>query len=136
MTAKRYINQIRLIDQDIQSRIEEKHSLYATLIVSPSITHDVVTSSKTDAYDERYMKIIEAGEEIDKRIDVLVDKKIEASRKIARLDTLDGTSAVILRERYINLKTWEEISEGMNYSLRNVMNLHSKALFEFEEVVK
>lgn len=136
MTAKRYLNQIRLIDQDIQSRIEEKQRLYATLIVSPSITHDVVTSSKTDAYDERYMKIIEAGEEIDKRIDVLVDKKIEASRKIDRLDTLDSTSAVILRERYINLKTWEEISESMNYSLRHVMNLHSKALFEFDEVVK
>lgn len=136
MTAKTYLNQIRIIDQDIQSRIEEKQRLYATLIGSPSITHDVVQSSKTDAYDERYMKIIEAGEEIDKRIDKLVDKKIEASRKIDRLDALNKTSAVILRERYINLKSWEDISENMNYSLRHVMNLHSKALMEFDKTVK
>ena len=93
-------------------------------------------SSKTDAYDERYIKIIEAGEEIDKRIDKLVDKKIEASSKIDELDELDNTSAVILRERYINLKSWEDISENMNYSLRHVMNLHSKALMEFDKTVK
>ena len=134
MTAKSYLNQIRIIDQDIQSRIEEKHRLYATLIGSPSITHDVVQSSKTDAYDERYMKIIEAGEEIDRRIDKLVDKKIEASRKIDGLDLLDNTSAVILRERYINLKTWEEIANAMNYSVRHVNNLHSKALKDFDKL--
>ncbi|WP_373786534.1 DUF1492 domain-containing protein [Jeotgalibaca porci] len=134
MTAKSYLNQIRIIDQDIQSRIEEKQRLYATLIGSPSITHDVVQSSKTDAYDERYMKIIEAGEDIDKRIDKLVDKKIEASRKIDGLDLLDNTSAVILRERYINLKTWEEIANAMNYSVRHINNLHSKALKDFDKI--
>ena len=135
MTAKRYLNQIRLIDQDIQSRIEEKQRLYATLIVSPSITHDVVTSSKTDAYDERYMKIIEAGEEIDKRIDVLVDKKIEASRKIDELDDLDNISAVILRERYINLKSWDEIALLMSFSQRHLNRLHGEALKKLQQVM-
>lgn len=135
MTAKRYLNQIRLIDQDIQSRIEEKQRLYATLIVSPSITHDVVTSSKTDAYDERYMKIIEAGEEIDKRIDVLVDKKIEASRKIDELDDLDNISAVILRERYINLKSWDEIAILMSFSQRHLNRLHGEALRKLQQVM-
>ena len=135
MTAKRYLNQIRLIDQDIQSRIEEKQRLYATLIVSPSITHDVVTSSKTDAYDERYMKIIEAGEEIDKRIDGLVDKKIEASRKIDELDDLDNISAVILRERYINLKSWDEIALLMSFSQRHLNRLHGEALKKLQQVM-
>lgn len=135
MTAKSYLNQIRIIDQDIQSRIEEKQRLYATLIGSPSITHDVVQSSKTDAYDERYMKIIEAGEEIDKRIDKLVDKKIEASRKIDELGKENNTSMVILRERYINLKTWEQIACQMNYSIRHINRLHGEALDQFDKVM-
>ena len=135
MTAKSYLNQIRIIDQDIQSRIEEKQRLYATLIGSPSITHDVVQSSKTDAYDERYMKIIEAGEEIDKRIDKLVDKKIEASNKIDELGESDGISMLILRERYINLKSWEEIAEQMSYSIRHVNRLHGEALNKFYHVM-
>lgn len=135
MTAKSYLNQIRIIDQDIQSRIEEKQRLYATLIGSPSITHDVVQSSKTDAYDERYMKIIEAGEEIDKRIDKLVDKKIEASQKVDKLGESDSMSMLILRERYINLKSWEEIAEQMSYSIRHVNRLHGEALNKFERVM-
>ena len=135
MTAKSYLNQIRIIDQDIQSRIEQKQRLYATLIGSPSITHDVVQSSKTDAYDERYMKIIEAGEEIDKRIDKLVDKKIEASRKVDKLGESDSMSMLILRERYINLKSWEEIAEQMSYSIRHVNRLHGEALNKFDHVM-
>lgn len=135
MTAKSYLNQIRIIDQDIQSRIEEKQRLYATLIGSPSITHDVVQSSKTDAYDERYMKIIEAGEEIDKRIDKLVDKKIEASNKIDELDELDNTSAVILRERYINLKSWDKIAQQMSFSQRHLNRLHGEALKQFQLIM-
>ena len=135
MTAKSYLNQIRIIDQDIQSRIEENQRLYATLIGSPSITHDVVQSSKTDAYDERYMKIIEAGEEIDKRIDKLVDKKIEASRKVDKLGESDSMSMLILRERYINLKSWEEIAEQMSYSIRHVNRLHGEALSKFDNVM-
>ena len=136
MTAKSYLNQIRIIDQAIQSRIDEKHRLYATLIGSPSITHDVVQSSKTDAYDELYMKIIEAGEEIDKRIDKLVDKKIEASRKIDQLGESDNTSMLILRERYINLKSWDDIAKQMSYSIRHINRLHGEALDAFQAIAQ
>jgi len=40
----------------------------------------------------------------------------------------DASEALLLRYRYINGYGWEEISELMNYSPRNIHYLHKKAL--------
>ena len=34
----------------------------------------------------------------------------------------------VLVDRYINCLTWEEVSEGLNMSVRHILRLHGKAL--------
>ena len=58
--VKDYLNQIRFINQEIQSRIEERNELReAVAIKSPKITADKVQESGSLYYDDKYMKFIE-----------------------------------------------------------------------------
>ena len=45
----------------------------------------------------------------------------------------NGTEAMLLRYRYIDGCDWEEISELLNYSPRNIHYMHHKALKEIAE---
>lgn len=68
------------------------------------------------------------------------DEKIRLCRMVSRLikdkryienkiDSLDnGTYALLLKYRYIDGYSWEEITELLDYSWRNVHYMHNKAL--------
>ncbi len=53
-------------------------------------------------------------------------KKIEIENIIADIE--DGIESSILRKRYIEFKTWDEICEDIDYSWRQTHYLHDKAL--------
>lgn len=44
----------------------------------------------------------------------------------------DGRFRAVLTERYLNNKRWEQIAVDMNYTYRNVIKIHGKALQQFE----
>ena len=50
-------------------------------------------------------------------------KKIEKT-----IDKLPEREKYLIRSRYIDFKRWEEIAVDMNYSYRQVHNIHSNAL--------
>ena len=58
----------------------------------------------------------------------------EITLKINELE--DNTLEVILRDRYLKCKCWEQIAVDLNYSIRHVYKLHGKALESFERVLK
>lgn len=129
---KKYLNKIRHIDSDINSRQEELANFRRSIMIKTStIKEQVVQEARTGAFDDRYMRLIELGEELNKKIDELVDEKVRVSNEIDMLD--DRVSRVILREKYINLKTLEEITEILGYELRWTNRLHGKALEDFKE---
>lgn len=57
-------------------------------------------------------------------------RKLEIESRIA--DMPDGIEADILRKRYLELKTWEQICVDLDYSWRQTHRLHSKALSDFK----
>ena len=79
-------------------------------------------------------KIIDLDKEIDKSIDEYIGKKKEVIivlEKIQNPDQLD-----ILYKRYIQYETFEQISNEMSMSYRNVCNIHGKALQSVNEILK
>ena len=128
--VKDYLNQIRFINQEIQSRIEERNELReAVAIKSPKITADKVQESGNLNYDDKYMKFIEASEVINEKIDEMINLKMQISNEIDRLEKPEHR--LILRLRYINLKSYEEISVAMCYDIRQIHRMHGSALQEF-----
>lgn len=59
-----------------------------------------------------------------------LDRKLEIESRIA--DIVDGIEADILRKRYIEFKTWEQICVEIDYCWKQTHRLHSKALSNFK----
>ncbi len=61
-----------------------------------------------------------------KKVSTLLKEKRAIEKEIDNVN--DASEALLLRYRYIDGYGWEEISELMNYSHRNLHYLHKKAL--------
>lgn len=64
------------------------------------------------------------------RLCKMVKKHLQQTREIdnAIEELSDSTQALILRYRYIDGMAWEDITEELCYSIRNVHYMHNKAL--------
>ena len=75
-------------------------------------------------------RLMELDEEINKKIDALVDFRKVVENKINTVG--NATLRRILFLRYINGLTWENVAVVMNYGYRQVCRLHGKALSELK----
>ena len=76
------------------------------------------------------IKIVDLEREIEQQ----VSEYVEYKRKLIKAIDLhkDEKERLLLRLRYIEYLTWEEISDKMNYSARQIYRLHKQALKNFE----
>lgn len=134
MDVKEYLNQIKYTNQEIQSRIDEKNQLRSAVsLKTSSFQTDKVQETGTLHFDDKYMKYIEVADEINEKIDELVDLKLSISNEIDRLDKSEHR--ILLRLRYINLRPFENIAVAMQYDIRQVHRIHGNALKAFSERV-
>lgn len=76
--------------------------------------------------EDLIIKIIIIEDEIKADIDNLVSLKKEVSDVINAVEPVE--CRMLLELRYLCFHTWEDIAVEMNYTVRNVHLLHSKAL--------
>mgnify|MGYP001940171862 FL=1 len=132
--AKTYLNQIRFTNQEIESRVSERNKLrQAITLKTSSFKEDKVQESGTTNFDDKYMKFLEVSEEINQKIDDLIDLKMKVSNEIDLLDKPEHR--ILLRLRYIDLNNFEEIAVKMHYDIRQVTRIHGDALQVFEAYV-
>ena len=130
MDAKTYLMQIMNIDQLINCKLEQLGRLKALATNTTSTISDMPKSHNNNSrLEDTVLKIIELEHSIDAEIDRLVNLKAEASYQISLMQ--DMRCRLVLEARYINGESWETIAAEMGYSIRNVQNLHGKALQEF-----
>ena len=63
-----------------------------------------------------------------------IEERNEIRNVILRVG--DHNLSHILRRRYIDGKTWEEIAVEMNYTYRWTLTLHGRALEEVDRILK
>ena len=71
-------------------------------------------------------RIVDAERALDAQIDRMIALREEIQATIARVP--DERMRVLLELRYLNGRTWEDVADQMNYTTRNIYNLHSAAL--------
>lgn len=132
--AKDYFSQIRKTDRLIQRLTDTVNTLRSGLTSqSYELKPDKVqTSGAKDTLGETIVKIMSLEEDINARIDELVDMKQEAFTMINRIPDLDQQN--ILIGRYIQLKKWEDIALELNFSIQWVYELHGKGLLAFSQM--
>ena len=142
MNVREYLKEIKELDALIYCKKLRIQGLWSS-ITYPGISYDfkVQSSKKFDKHCETICKITEIEEEIKQMEKELNRRKQEVEQAIKKLDHEE--MAQVIRKRYIELKSWEEITNEIGHSKRWIMELHRKAMkklcmiFElhFEKVV-
>lgn len=134
MNAKKYLMRVYEINKNINS-LEEELLVLDTIAKGGAINYkERVQSSEGINTENVICKIADTKSIINDLIRDKLEFITEITLKINELE--DNTLEVILRDRYLRCKCWEQIAVDLNYSIRHVYKLHGKALESFERVLK
>jgi len=86
----------------------------------------VISFFDSPSVKETQTDLMEEENRLCKKVSNILKEKRAIEKNIDKVK--DASEALLLRYRYINGYGWEEISELMNYSPRNIHYLHKKAL--------
>ena len=129
--AKDYFAQIRKTDRLIQRLTDTVNTLRSSLTSqSYELKPDKVqTSGPKDTLGGTIVKIISLEDNINTRIDELVQQKADAMRRIQNVPDQDQQN--ILIARYVNRDKWEKIAVELNFSIAQIYRIHGAALLDF-----
>ena len=99
----------------------------ASSVRSPDMSKDKVQGNgAADRIGGIVAKIADLDAKVNAEIDRLVDLKSEIWTAIDKVE--DSTLRLILQKRYLETKSWEQISDDIGYTDRHVRGLHGIAL--------
>lgn len=133
MTAKEYLNQARHLDALINSRLREI-DYWRDLSSSVSNSNfDGMPHSPNRPTEAPFARCIEKIDEIQRSVEEKVAHLIRLRDEInTQIDILDSREEqTLLRYRYIDGFTWEEIARMLDVSIRTVHRIHGSALKNF-----
>ena len=133
MTAKEYLNQARHLEALINCRLREI-DYWKDLSSSVSgMRFDGMPHSPNRPTEAPFVRCLEKIDEIQRSVEekvaYLIRLKEEINTAIDMLESRD--EQLVLRYRYLDDCTWEEISRMLNVSLRTVHRIHGSALQNF-----
>lgn len=136
ITAKEYLNRLKLLDLKINQKLEEVSALKQTLTsISAVITENERVQGGNIKLDASFVKLLtrinKMEQEIDKEIDTFVCEK---HRTINEIQSLKNKKHIeILYKRYVEFKDLGIVADEMNYTYQYIVLLHGYALQEFYE---
>lgn len=136
MEIKEYLSQAHHIDQRINSKLEQIGSLRELATKATTTISDMPGSATKNIHrmEDIIVKIMYLEEEMNADIDALVDLKTEITHKIKLVDNHE--LQILLEQRYLCFKTWEQIAVDMGYSIQHVFRMHDRALREMAKFIE
>lgn len=131
MTAKQYLSQAIRMDERINSKIRQLDELNSLATkCTPTLTGMPKNpSGSASRMEDTIVKIIMLQDEINKSIDELVDLKARITRAIDAMKNPE--EQLLLRYRYFDNASWEDISMMLSVSVRTAHRIHGSALQNF-----
>mgnify|MGYP000847882841 FL=1 len=134
MGIKHQLKQIRLIDLEVKTKMEELDRLNNSFLKSPSLKEINVQESKVSLKDDAYVKIINLNDYINDKVDKLIELKYQLIQAIEQLD--NSKERTIIWMKYISSKSWDEIAEELQISKTTLFMLHDEAVKKIEKCTK
>lgn len=131
MNAKQYLLRVRHIDKEINSLLMTISETRAKLTkVTQSFDGDGAQSTKDP---HKFDRLVELEALCDDLIDEQLRLKEETLRTISQLQ--DRRHRLVLKEYYVDCKTWEQVAVDLRYAFRHVIRLHGAALGAMQELM-
>ena len=128
MDAKEFLSRAYLLDLQIQTKMQQIEMLRAFASrVSSGIRKDVVKHDRSqNRMEDTVLKIMEEEEELNRKIDELVDSKRDIREVIDQVENV--RQRVILEKRYLLFQDWIVIAIDLNITRRWMDINHGQAL--------
>jgi len=137
MKAKEYLSQALRLDHRINSKLEQLENLKALAMrVTTNFAQEKVSGGRElrGPFENTMAKIIDLENEINQEIDRFIKLKQEIMETICQVE--DVNCQLVLEKRYINGRSWEDISLELGYSRSGVFRIHSEGLKEINKILK
>lgn len=122
------MNRVRRIDKEIAALLRLTQSTRESLeSTTQNYSSDGAQSTKNP---HKFDRLAELESLVDEKIDEQIALKAEILAAIMQLQ--DRRHRLVLMEYYVEMKTFEQIAVDMNYSWRQILNIHGHALKEVE----
>ena len=133
ISAKQYLQQVRILDERIMKDIEQLEAMQSNATGQGAIRYDKdrVQSSPQDRLCSDVCDIVTFNEEINEKIDRFVDLK---ERVIDQIKTLDAEQIQrdVLMKTYIEYKSNRQVASEIQKSGSHTFAIKAKALKNFE----
>lgn len=135
MQAKEYLLQIKRLDSLIKNKMFELDKLKSESVCKASSYGErVQTTFDPNSKEKMLTTILSLEKELSKDIEYYISVKNEI---IKTIDELESSNEIdVLYKKYVQFKTWEQIAVEMNYTFRNVLIIHGKALKNLQKLIK
>lgn len=134
--TKTYLGQIRLLDVRINAKIAEMERIrdIATKVTTAFDSVRVSGGGNDDKLGDAVSRLVDIQSEINADIDAYINRRAYIVSILDKIE--DAEELAVLHKRYIEFKRWEQISEEMGYSQRNVTYIHGRALLSIRKLLE
>lgn len=133
MLAKDYLSNIKWVNYNIQSKLQQIDDLRNMRITAKLNDIPFSNSFGHSKVESAVLSILDLEEEIDQKVDELVEYKKAVLEMINKLNNKE--LMLILELRYIQGYKFDKIAEIMNYDRRQISRLHNRALDKFQKIL-
>ena len=128
--ASQLLDELKNLDEDIQSRIDEVRTLEAGLLSSPKWSTDKIRGGKTVKVDDVYAQLIVLKESIEQDTNEAINRKLELSRLINKVS--NPKERAILRMTYILKQYPEDVIKHLKINQSTYYRLRKHATEEID----
>ena len=116
--------------------MSERDEIMSTLVkaVDTTNTPDFNTGTVSNPTENTVLRLMEYNDRTNSHIDSLINLKIQIADEINQLEK--ENHQMVLKQRYLHCKKFEEIAVEQGYAYRHITRLHGEALQEFERMFK
>ena len=129
MTAKEYLSQYGWAKKEIEIKRDEIEQLEAIAEYATPRGERGGSGYASDKVGSLAARIADEKNSLQQDVAALLEMRDKIKSQIDEID--NNRYRMVLTERYINCKQWENISADAHYSLRAVLYIHRDAINEF-----
>ncbi len=120
------------IDQEINNMMEQISALSDLATKASQTLSDMPGSPNRNIHknEDIVVKMIDMQQELQKKVDSLLDTKQHVADLINQVKDREGR--LVLQQRYLQYEKWEEISDELDYTVRQVFRIHDAALMQIK----
>ena len=123
----KFLKRYKQIDKEIDQLLLEKREIFSLgTKVTPTYSDMPKGMGESDKVQSTVEKLGALEKKIDSKIDEWYEVRLDVEKAIHTVES--DKFRLLLRYRYINGWTFEQIAVQMNYAYRNVTRLHGKAI--------